>query len=1486
MRGDDYDVFVSYAHSDAAAAAELNTWLRSQGLSTFFDRSELRQGLPWVPALEEAINRSRAFAILFGKHGIGNTQQYERQFALVRQTHEPAFPVIPVLMPGCASPPTGFLQLLTWVDLSKAATVLQQPDSLASLCAALRGKAIPASSIRAQVCPYRGLEPFREEDAPFFCGRDNAIHELVAKVQAYAFIAVVGASGSGKSSLVFAGLLPALREESQVRTWDVVSLRPGRSPLGALATAFGTAPEHAGPAEIDAYLEREAEFYRDGNADTLTRIVDRRLDAAPEKPDRLLIYVDQWEELYAMAPAAEDKERLRQHTGDVDKFIGLLAAATSGASSRVTVVLTVRADFYNPLVRNPLVSVLLPQQQVNIPLMGPGDLRSTIEAPAKKAGLSFSPPELVDQILNDVGSEEGRLPLLQFALKETWERREGNQLMAGAYTAVGGVTGAIEKTAQDVYDRLTPIQQDAARRLFLRLVMPGEGQEDTRARSLIPNEPLQRDVINLFSNPKTRLLVTSFAPIQGSAQGRTVVHPTVEVAHEALIQRWPTLQAWVSGNREKLRARAAILRAIAEWDANDKIDRYLLDPGVQLERGRALIDSPGDVPVDDIRVYVARSIKKEDDRLAAEREAALADQKRIADAERQAREAAEERTWIEQTARNAAEAAASKLRMRLMAAVAATAFAGVFGFVSYYEYARASQQTAETQRQLDRANQALAQSINSGLGLDPHTDFTPWQRNALWKLATADNTVKSAFVSMLAGSPEETARASPGYALIFRALGVVRPSHAEAETLLPAVIGGLRTADGTTNAKSLVAELRALAPKLTDTRGNEALDVLLRKIGQEVAPRALLKLAQSLQELPVKLSDSQANEALVPLLQRIAEETNTEGLLMLTQALQVLPGKLSDSEANDALQPILKQIDREPTSADLENLAKALKVLSAKFSVGQAQQALGRALNQIGQTKNAMALQTLLALAPKLSETQANEAFESIMRSFNEITKPEALDTLAQALQAVIVKLNEVQANEALKSILRQFEQTREVGGHRELVEVLQTLAPRLSEAQANEALDPVLRQMSQAADPYTLLPLARVLQALPTELTEAQASKALDPVLSQIGQMTETDMFTMFAARTRADALEALAPKLFEAQASEALVVVLQQIGKTTNNSVAVGELGRLVPALMANFARATAQRALDMVLQQLSQTTDPNEVQALAKGIQALATKLTGAQVHEALIVVLRQIGQTTTPVLRQQGPIDYANPFRSLQRIASPHNFTALTLAFKALAPKLSEAQANEALDPMLRKINQMENPDALHELAEALEVLPAKLTEAQASNALDPVLRQIGQTTDSFELLSLAQALEALTTKLTGAKAHEASSVVASSLAWAAGNDEAAGWARALVALLPSATDRDEILATAIAYPAAAGPATEVLLEEIRARHPDAPAKEAGTEAALAWLATKYPRILRPPDCPPPPQPYEISRLKCPHQETEDSGNSLSNAPNVGKGATVH
>src|SRR5271163_1573551 len=185
-------------------------------------------------------------------------------------------------------------------------------------------------------------------------------------------------------------------------------------------------------------------------------------------------------------------------------------ASGRGQGSRASVVMTARADFYNPLIRNPRLAALMPKQQVNIAPMSRDDLRSAIETPAKTAGLSFAPPKLVDRILDDVGLEEGRLPLLQFALKETWGKREGDRLTAEAYTEVGGVAGAIEKTAEDAYERLNPAQKDAARRLFLSLVTPGEGQADTRARGVFPDDPQQREIIDLFANPKTRLLVTGY----------------------------------------------------------------------------------------------------------------------------------------------------------------------------------------------------------------------------------------------------------------------------------------------------------------------------------------------------------------------------------------------------------------------------------------------------------------------------------------------------------------------------------------------------------------------------------------------------------------------------------------------------------------------------------------------------------------------------------------------------------------------------------------------------------------------------------------------------------------------------------------------------------------------------------------------------------------------------------------------------------------
>src|SRR5262249_12367256 len=159
----------------------------------------------------------------------------------------------------------------------------------------------------------------------------------------------------------------------------------------------------------------------------------------------------------------------------------------------------------------------------------------------------FDPPGLVQRIVDDAGADERTLPLLQYALKESWALRKGSTITADSYERSGGVREAIRITAERTFNALSGDDQQAARQLFLSLVTPGEGQEDTRARAAMPSDPMQRRIVDQFSGPRTRLLVT------GSDRE---ARPTVEVAHEALIRTWPRLREWINGNREKLRARA------------------------------------------------------------------------------------------------------------------------------------------------------------------------------------------------------------------------------------------------------------------------------------------------------------------------------------------------------------------------------------------------------------------------------------------------------------------------------------------------------------------------------------------------------------------------------------------------------------------------------------------------------------------------------------------------------------------------------------------------------------------------------------------------------------------------------------------------------------------------------------------------------------------------------------------------------------------
>lgn len=382
-------------------------------------------------------------------------------------------------------------------------------------------------------CPYKGLAFFGPEDADRFFGRDATINQLTAAVEAKNFTALVGASGSGKSSVALAGLAPRLHASG---AWRVAYFRIGtetdKNPFRALARALAAL---SGPQGWAAQLE-EIERLADGLASGRIGIANALGAArAANLGRRVLIIADQFEETFTLI--ADDTLRAR--------FIDLLLGGfphEARTPPDVALVLTMRADFYENALLHPGLAEALQDRVINLGPMSREDLRAAIERPARP--VTFE-PGLVETLLDEVETQPGGLPLLQFALTEMWRRLETPQMTRAAYDAIGGVKGALRKRADEIYSRLTHDGADAPatarfRALFARLVNFGEGAADTRRTA--GRDELGADVWRLaqdLAGEDTRLVVA------GGAPGKE----TVEFAHEALIGNWPALRAAIDADR-------------------------------------------------------------------------------------------------------------------------------------------------------------------------------------------------------------------------------------------------------------------------------------------------------------------------------------------------------------------------------------------------------------------------------------------------------------------------------------------------------------------------------------------------------------------------------------------------------------------------------------------------------------------------------------------------------------------------------------------------------------------------------------------------------------------------------------------------------------------------------------------------------------------------------------------------------------------------
>ena len=399
-----------------------------------------------------------------------------------------------------------------------------------------------AVSVRGDENPYKGLRAFGENDAGDFFGRDRLVDRLVDALgrpdTGGRLVAVVGPSGSGKSSVLRAGLLPRLRAGAVDGSdrWFITTMTPGAHPFEELEGALSRVA-------VQPVSSGDVDWLGDGRA--VARAVK---SALPDAEGDLVLIVDQFEEVFTLC--ADEQERAA--------FLDGLHAAVTDPRSRQRVVLTLRADFWDRPLRYPDFGRLVDSGAVTVTALAADELEQAIVEPARRCGAEFE-PGLVSRIVAGVTDQPGALPLLQYALTELYEQRLSGLMQMEAYEALGGVSGAIARQADELYLAADDAGHSAIHRVFGRLVSLGEGTADTRRRvrrSELGADAATDEVLRRYGD--ARLLTFDRDPADRE--------PTVEVAHEALIREWPRLRSWLDEGRDELRALRHLTESAVAWD--------------------------------------------------------------------------------------------------------------------------------------------------------------------------------------------------------------------------------------------------------------------------------------------------------------------------------------------------------------------------------------------------------------------------------------------------------------------------------------------------------------------------------------------------------------------------------------------------------------------------------------------------------------------------------------------------------------------------------------------------------------------------------------------------------------------------------------------------------------------------------------------------------------------------------------------------------
>lgn len=556
-----YDLFLYYhaGESEAVQPLILELEKRPEELTTF-DPQPLLRGDAWQTAVEHALEESRACLVLLGPdlHAPWENEELRGLIEKRLSSHRP-FEIIPVLLPG-AKPPDpervpSFLSGKKWNDFRGGFT----SESLDELIYPLvSSPASTPSSGKHLANPYKGLSPFQQQDAALFSGREALVQKALEHLEDSCVLFIIGPSGSGKSSLVNAGLIPALREGalSGSKEWRFVNIRPGVHPLDTLAAKLA---QFLKGDSFDPHTTTELRLRLEHNENELFHIADEM--GIRKKGSHLVLVIDPLEEIWSLAEAPEERQT----------FLRQLIRAATAPDTPYTVIFVLRSDYFSETASELLLRDLVADHQLLVGPMTRDELAQAILAPAQKAGIAFE-PGLPEVILDEVEGQPGALPLMQFVLQLLWERQSQGFLTLKAYKSIGGMSGALSQQADYVCSQLSEDELELTRQIFIRLVSWGKEEVLTRRRvaikELIPaggSSTRIEAIVQRFVD--ARLLVTGLIEQTDEV--------CVQIAHESLIRAWPRLQTWLEGDRQLSLALRQLSEDAKTWEEQKRNTAFL-----------------------------------------------------------------------------------------------------------------------------------------------------------------------------------------------------------------------------------------------------------------------------------------------------------------------------------------------------------------------------------------------------------------------------------------------------------------------------------------------------------------------------------------------------------------------------------------------------------------------------------------------------------------------------------------------------------------------------------------------------------------------------------------------------------------------------------------------------------------------------------------------------------------------------------------------